>query len=121
MAPHNQHFTAEEFSHRRAAAVAALAESDLDGILLFKIEDMYWLCGLDTDGFCIFHAMFLNRDGRLTHISRVVDLANIRYSSICEDIRIWRDDEDEPVTRVIKETLASHRMAGKRVGIQLDT
>ncbi|KHL03406.1 M24 family metallopeptidase, partial [Sinomonas humi] len=63
----------------------------------------------------------LNRDGRLTHISRVVDLANIRYSSICEDIRIWRDDEDEPVTRVIKETLASHRMAGKRVGIQLDT
>ncbi|MFF1832573.1 M24 family metallopeptidase [Paenarthrobacter sp. NPDC058040] len=121
MAPHNQHFTTEEFQRRQSAATAALEESDLDGILLFKIEDMYWLCGLDTDGFCIFHAMFLNRDGRLTHISRVVDLANVRYSSICEDIRVWRDGEDNPVSQVIKDTLASHGMAGKRVGIQLDT
>lgn len=82
---------------------------------------MYWLCGLDTDGFCVFNAMFLGADGGLTHITRTADVANIRYSSVCEDIRVWVDAADNPKSRTIRETLASHGMQGKRVGIQLDT
>ena len=44
------YFTREEFAERQARVRAALAEQGLEGMLLFKIEDMYWLCGLDTQG-----------------------------------------------------------------------
>ncbi|MQA11878.1 MAG: M24 family metallopeptidase [Pseudonocardiaceae bacterium] len=121
MSPPNQHFTLDEFQRRQSAVREALAARGLDGLLLFKIEDMYWLTGLDTDGFCVFHAMFLGTDAGLTHISRTADVANVRYSSICEDIHLWIDTEGAPKSAAVKDTLASHNMAGKRIGIQLDT
>ena len=60
------YFTREEFAERQSRVRAALAEQGLEGILLFKIEDMYWLCGLDTQGFVIFHAMYIGVNGELT-------------------------------------------------------
>ena len=63
MAEPHIYFTREEFAQRQQRVREALAERDLDGLLLFKIEDMYWLCGLDTDGFCIFHNMFIGVNG----------------------------------------------------------
>ena len=98
-----------------------LAEQDLDGLLLFKIEDMYWLCGFESDGFCIFHNMFIGTNGALTHVARPVDLANIAYSSICEDVRVSPDSEQVKRASSIKDMLASHGMQGKRIGIQVDT
>jgi Xaa-Pro dipeptidase len=121
VSPINQHFSLEEFRVRQSATREELAARGLDGLLLFKIEDMYWLSGLDTDGFCVFHAMFLGTGGGMTHISRTADLANIHYSSICEDIRLWVDGADTSKSATIKDTLASHNMAGRRLGIQLDT
>src|SRR3977135_3560316 len=47
------HFSDAEFTDRRTRACQALADQHLDGILISKIEDQYWLTGLDTDGFCI--------------------------------------------------------------------
>ena len=44
------HFERAEFAERQARARAAIAEAGLDGLLLFKIEDMYWLTG---------HALFV--------------------------------------------------------------
>ncbi len=115
------HFSREEFAERQAKVRTKLVELGLDGLLLFKIEDMYWLCGLDTDGFCIFHNMFIGVNGELTHVTRNADLANLNYSSICKDIRVWIDAENNPKSKAILDMLASHGMQGKRVGIQLDT
>jgi hypothetical protein len=120
-APHNMHFTTAEFGERQERTRDALADQGLDGMLLFKIEDMYWLCGFDSDGFSIFHAMFIGADGELTHVSRGADLPNLRYSSVVDDVRIWVDAEGNPKSKAIKDLLASHKMQGKRVGIQLDT
>jgi len=58
--------------------------------------------------------MFVGADGQLTHISRTADIASIDYSSLCEDVRVWEDAEGNPKSRVIKEVLESHGMAGKR-------
>lgn len=115
------HFSREEFAQRQQKVREALAEKGLDGMLLFKIEDMYWLCGLDTDGFCIFHSMFIGVNGELTHVSRKADLANVKYSSVCEDIRIWVDSPDNPPANAIRDMLKSHGMQGKRIGVQYDT
>jgi len=115
------HFSREEFTDRQAQVRRALAERGLDGLLVSRIEDQYWLCGLDTDGYVIFHAMFIGADGQLTHVTRTADLASIEYSSLCSDVRLWEDAADNPRSKAIKDMLASHGMRGKRVGIQLDT
>ena len=121
MSTPNIHFSREEFAARQLQVRNRLAEQDLDGLLLFKIEDMYWLCGFESDGFCIFHNMFIGTNGALTHVARPVDLANIAYSSICEDVRVSPDSEQLTRSSSIKDMLASHGMQGKRIGIQVDT
>jgi Xaa-Pro dipeptidase len=115
------HFLNEEFADRQARVRRALAERGLDGLLLSRIEDQYWLCGLDTDGYVIFHAMLIGVDGQLTHLTRTADLASIDFSSTCRDIRIWEDAAGNSKSKAIKEMLAGHGMQGKRIGVQLDT
>jgi Xaa-Pro aminopeptidase len=46
----NIHFSHDEFAERQRRTRASMQELELDGLLLFKIEDIYWLTGLDTDG-----------------------------------------------------------------------
>ena len=55
----NIYFTREEFVDRQQRARERMAALDLEGILLFKFKDMYWLTGFDSDGFTIFGCMFL--------------------------------------------------------------
>jgi Xaa-Pro dipeptidase len=115
------HFSQEEFADRQRRVREALEERGLDGLLLSRVEDQYWLCGLDTSGFVIFHMMFIGTGGQLTHVSRTADLASIYYSSLCRDVRVWEDAAGSPKSKAIKDMLASHGMRGKRIGIQLDT
>ena len=115
------HFSREEFSERQKKTRKLLQELELDGLLIFKIEDMYWLTGYESDGFCIFGSMFIGTDGALTHLARPADLGNLSYSSICEDIRISPDLESSTRAEHIKDMLRSHGMQGKKIGIQVDT
>ena len=115
------HFSREEFSQRQKKTRKHLQELGLDGLLLFKIEDMYWLTGYESDGFCIFGSMFIGTDGALTHLARPADLGNLSYSSICEDVRISPDTEDSTRAEHIKDMLRSLGMEGKKIGIQVDT
>ena len=115
------HFSKEEFIQRQQVTQKKLQELELDGLLIFKIEDMYWLTGYESDGFCIFGAMFISASGALTHLARPADLGNLYYSSICEDVRISPDSQNSSRSQHIKDMLSSHHMKGKRVGIQVDT
>ncbi len=115
------HFSREEFSERQKKTRKLLQELELDGLLIFKIEDMYWLTGDESDGFCIFGSRFIGTDGALTHLARPADLGNLSYSSICEDIRISPDLESSTRAEHIKDMLRSHGMEGKKIGIQVDT
>ncbi len=115
------HFSREEFSQRQQKTRKHLQNLELDGLLLFKIEDMYWLTGYESDGFCIFGCMFIGTDGALTHLARPADLGNLSYSSICEDVRISPDTEDSTRAEHVKDMLRSLGMEGKKIGIQVDT
>ena len=117
----NIHFSREEFAERQQRAREQMTVQELDGVLLFKFEDMYWLTGYDSDGFTIFGCMFLGTDGQLTHLARPADLGNASYSSICEDIRIAPDSQDASRAGQIREMLNSLGMRDKRIGIQVDT
>ncbi len=114
------HFSRDELSGRQERVRGRMAELGYDGLLLFKMEDMYWLSGYDSEGFVIFDCMFIGVAGELTHVTRRADLANIRYSSVCDDIRIWEDREGNPKSRAIKDMLDGHGLQGRRIGVQVD-
>ena len=115
------YFTREEFQQRQDRVRQAISEQGMDGMLLFKIEDMYWLCGLDTQGTIVFHCMFIGADGELTHITRSADVPSIKHSSVCEDIHLWVDSLDNPPFNAVREVLERFNMRGKRIGVQQDT
>ncbi|ABH00622.1 probable Xaa-Pro dipeptidase (plasmid) [Rhodococcus jostii RHA1] len=115
------HFTVSEFEERQRRVREALAQNGLDGLLLSNIEDQYWLCGLDTLGFTIFHAMFIGVNGELTHVTRSADVASIDYSSLCTDVRLWEDGYKSSRAAAVKDMLKSHGLEGRRIGLQLDS
>jgi Xaa-Pro dipeptidase len=117
----NIHFSREEFSQRQGQVRSSMDAKGLDGLLVFKIEDMYWLSGFDSDGFSIFSCMFIGTEGKLTHLARPADLGNAFYSSICVDVRTAPDSSKVSRSEQIKEMLNALGMQGKRIGIQVDT
>ena len=38
------HFSKEEFSNRKANVLKLMREENLDALLMFRQESMYWLC-----------------------------------------------------------------------------
>jgi len=117
------HFDVSEFDQRRAAAVAALQDQSLDGLLMFAPESQYWICGYDTFGFALFQCLVLTASGDLHLLTRAPDFRQAQQTSILADneIHIWKDIEGvEPAQNLI--TLIGHLgLAGKKLGIETQT
>ncbi|MFK7938383.1 MAG: M24 family metallopeptidase [Roseovarius sp.] len=118
----NPLFSKTEYANRQTMARTGMADLGYDGLLLFKIEDIYWLNGHESDGFCIFSCGFLGADAdQMTLLVRGADLAVADQTSVCEDVRLSPDGVHQSRVDHIRDMLASHGMQGKRVGIQVAT
>jgi len=51
------HFTKEEFKNRKSKVLKSMKEQNLNVLLMFKQESMYWLTGYDTFGFVFIGAV----------------------------------------------------------------
>ena len=112
------HFAREEYAQRRAAAIAAMAKSGLDGLLIFRQESMYYLTGYDTFGYVFFQCLYLGADGRLMLLTRAPDRLQAQHTSVVEDIRIWVDGPEAKPAVELREALASLGCKGKRLGVE---
>lgn len=115
------HFSRDEYAGRLAKTRTHIADAGYDAILLFKSEDMYWLTGLDTDGFYVFHCMLVTADGRVAYLGRQADYNNVKYSSIIEDCRIFDELAGSSRGLEIRALLTEYGLAGGRIGIQYNT
>jgi Xaa-Pro dipeptidase len=115
------HFTPEEFALRRHRALQAMADANLDALLMFKQESMYWLTGYDSFGYCFFQCLLLRADGDITLLTRAPDLRQARHTSIIEDIRIWVDRDGSDPAAELKDLLAAKGLEGRRLGIEYDS
>ncbi len=97
---------------------SALAEQQLDGLVLFKQESMYYLTGYDTSGYTMFQGMYFAADGRMTLLTRSADKLQSRMTSVLEDIRIWRDREGASPGDDLRDMLEAYGCRGKRIGIE---
>ncbi|MCA3572651.1 MAG: aminopeptidase P family protein [Aestuariivirga sp.] len=112
------HFDRAEYARRIKTVTAALAAQDLDGLLMFQQESMYYLTGYDTFGFCFFQCLYLGADGRLALLTRSPDLRQARHTSIIEDIRIWTDEAGAKPATQLRDMLESLGAKGRRLGIE---
>jgi len=114
------HFTKEEFSLRKSKVVAELKRQNLDALLMFKQESMYWLTGYDTFGYVFFQSLILSSKGDLVLLTRAPDLRQAQNTSIIKDIRIWIDNEESNPSNELKNILSELNLEKSNLGIEYD-
>ncbi len=115
------HFSKTEFSNRKKSVLDSMKNKNLDAILLFKQESMYWLTGYDTFGFVFFQTLILDQKGNLILLTRAPDLRQAQNTSIIENIKIWIDKNYSNPTDDLIIILDELNLKGKKIGIEYES
>ncbi len=114
------HFTEEEFKKRQSRVIKELKNQNLDALLMFRQESMYWLTGYDTFGFVFFQCLILTAKGDLILLTRAPDLRQAQNTSIINDIRIWVDKEKSDPTEELKNILVELDLEKSNLGVEYE-
>ena len=114
------HFSNKEFLQRKTKVLKSMKEQNLDAILMFRQESMYWLTGYDTFGYVFFQTLVLDIKGNIILLTRAPDLRQAQNTSNIEDIRIWIDKDGANPTNDLKYILDELSLKGKKVGIEYE-
>ena len=95
-------------------------EKNLDAIIMFRQESMYWLTGYDTFGYVFFQSLVLDKKGNIILLTRAPDLRQAQNTSNIEDIRIWIDKDGSNPTDDLKNILNELNLKGKNLGIEYE-
>ena len=114
------HFTKQEFKNRKEKVLKNMNEANIDALLMFKQESMYWLTGYDTFGYVFFQCLVLDKSGNVILLTRAPDLRQAQNTSIIKDIRIWIDQDDANPNDDLKKILNELKLEDKKIGIEYD-
>ena len=115
------HFSDEEFAARRAKVIDQMQQRQLDALLMFSQESMYWLTGYDTFGFCFFQCLVFKSDGDMALLTRSADLRQARHTSNIDNIVIWTDGGNANPANDLRDLMADMGLLGTKVGIEYDS
>ena len=115
------HFTKEEFAIRKSKVLAEIKKQNLDALLMFKQESMYWLTGYDTFGYVFFQTLILTSKGDIVLFTRAPDLRQAQNTSIIKEIKIWKDNEESDPSDELKNILSELNLEKSNLGIEYDT
>ena len=114
------HFSKEEFQKRKDDVLKSMNKQNLDALLMFRQESMYWLTGYDTFGYVFFQTLVLDKNGNLILLTRAPDLRQAQNTSNIEDIRIWVDKDKSNPTEDLKKILDELSLKGKKIGVEYE-
>ena len=114
------HFSKEEFQKRKGDVLKSMNKQNLDALLMFRQESMYWLTGYDTFGYVFFQTLVLDKNGNLILLTRAPDLRQAQNTSNIEDIRIWVDKDKSNPTEDLKKILNELSLKGKKIGVEYE-
>ena len=97
-----------------------MRNAEIDALLMFKQESMYWLTGYDTFGYVFFQCLILEKSGNIILLTRAPDLRQAQNTSIIKDIRIWIDKDGANPNEDLKKILNELKLEGKKIGIEYD-
>lgn len=115
------HFSRSEYGERLERLKQRLAAENLDAILLFAQESMYWLTGYDTFGFAFFQCLAVRADGEMVLVTRSADLRQAQHTSTIDNIVIWADSAHANPTHDLRDALTDLGLLGKSIGVEFDT
>mgnify|MGYP001467369141 FL=1 len=114
------HFSKEEFSQRKSKVLQNMKDQNIDALLMFRQESMYWLTGYDTFGYVFFQTLVLDQKGNIILLTRAPDLRQAQNTSNIENIRIWVDKDNSQPTDDLKIILDELNLKGKKIGIEYE-
>ncbi len=115
------HFSKEEFSKRKIDVLKSMKDQNLDALLMFRQESMYWLTGYDTFGYVFFQTLILDQKGKVILLTRAPDLRQAQNTSNIEDIRIWIDKDGVNPTDDLKKILNELNLENKNIGVEYES
>ena len=113
------HFSKEEFKSRKSNILNSMREQNIDALLMFRQESMYWLTGYDTFGYVFFQTLVLDQKGNLILLTRAPDLRQAQNTSNINDIRIWVDKDGSNPTDDLKIILDELNLKGKKLELSM--
>ena len=114
------HFSKEEFRKRKLSVLESMKEKNLDALLMFRQESMYWLTGYDTFGYVFFQTLLLDKEGNVILLTRAPDLRQAQNTSNIQDIRIWIDKNESNPTNDLKIILNELNLKKKKIGVEYE-
>ena len=114
------HFSTEEFSNRKSKVIQSMKDQNIDALLMFRQESMYWLTGYDTFGYVFFQTLVLDQKGNIILLTRAPDLRQAQNTSNINDIRIWVDKDASKPTDDLKIILDELDLKEKKLGIEYE-
>ena len=114
------HFSKEEFESRKLKVLKSMREQNIDALLMFRQESMYWLTGYDTFGYVFFQNLILDQKGNIILLTRAPDLRQAQNTSNINDIRIWVDKDKANPSDDLKIILDELDLKDKKLGIEYE-
>src|SRR5579862_5366154 len=115
-------FEIGEYEARTERTRRAMRDADLDGMLLFHQESLYYLFGYDQVGYWVYQAVVLPADPSVPTIAvcRRADELIIRDLPLVDEISTWLDDGDRDPGWTTAQVLEAHGLLGssKRLGVE---
>jgi len=115
------HFSKAEFQDREKSVIYSLRKKNLDALLIFRQESMYWLTGFDTFGYVFFQCLVLTAKGEKILLTRTPDLRQAQNTSIIKDIRIWIDKDGASPSNELKNILYELNLDKKNIGVEYES
>jgi len=115
------HFAEKEFQSREKKVIESMKEKNLDALLLFRQESMYWLTGYDTFGYVFFQCLVFTSEGNKILLTRAADFRQAQNTSNIKDIRIWVDRNNNNPAQELKSILVELNLENKNLGIEYET
>ena len=97
-----------------------MKEQNIDALLMFRQESMYWLTGYDTFGYVFFQTLILDKNGNTILLTRAPDLRQAQNTSNIEDIRIWVDKDGSNPSDDLRIILDELNLKGKKLGVEYE-
>ena len=66
------HFSKEEFPSRKSKVLKSMKDKNIDALLMFRQESMYWLTGYDTFGYVFFQSLILDNKGNVVLLTNIL-------------------------------------------------
>jgi Xaa-Pro dipeptidase len=110
-------FGADEFAARRRKVREQMRERGLDTLVVVGPENIYYLSGLNFQGYFSLTALVLSMRGRPMLVARAMEAATIAVQAY-ECSHVPFGDEEDPAT-VLTGTIAAAAGPGGTVGVEL--